>query len=57
MQAFALTADEAMEKSKNWFKSGKAWKLEFQVQMFYSETPDIVSQKGSLMVADGDRFQ
>jgi outer membrane lipoprotein carrier protein len=56
MQAFALTADEAMEKSKNWFKSGKAWKLEFQVQMFYSETPDIVSQKGSLMVADGDRF-
>ena len=56
MQAFALTADEAMEKSKNWFKSGKAWKLEFQVQMFYSETPDIMSQKGSLMVADGDRF-
>ena len=27
---FALSADEAMEKSKAWFKSGKAWNLEFR---------------------------
>lgn len=56
VQAFALTAEEAMEKSKSWFKSGKAWRLEFQFQVFYSESPDIVSQKGKLLVADGDRF-
>lgn len=57
LQSFALTAEEALAASKNWFKSGKAWDLEFQVQVFYSESPDIVSQKGKLLVADGDRFR
>lgn len=57
VSAHALTADEALAGSKNWFKSGKAWSLEFQVQMFYAESPDIVSQKGSLLVADGNRFR
>ena len=57
LQAFALTADEALAKSQAWFKSGKAWSLDFQVQVFYSESPDIASQKGSLLVADGDRFK
>lgn len=56
-QAYALTASEALAKSQAWFKSGKAWSLDFQVQMFYSESPDIVSQKGSLLVADADRFR
>ncbi|MCQ2061067.1 MAG: outer membrane lipoprotein carrier protein LolA [Fibrobacter sp.] len=55
--AFALSADEAMVKSQNWFKSGKAWNLEFQVQVFYADSPDIASQKGSLLVAEGDRFK
>ena len=54
--AFALSADEAMEKSKAWFKSGKAWNLEFRVQVFYSDSPDIASQGGKLLVAEGDRF-
>lgn len=54
--AFALTASQAMEKSKAWFKSGKAWSLEFKVQVFYADSPDIASQKGSLMVAEGDKF-
>lgn len=54
---FALTADEAMAKSQSWFKSGKAWSLEFQVQVFYAESPDIASQRGSLVVAEGDRFK
>jgi outer membrane lipoprotein carrier protein len=53
---FALTADEAMEKSKAWFKSGKAWSLDFRVQVFYADSPDIASQNGKLLVADGDRF-
>ena len=56
-QAYALTASEALAKSQAWFKSGKAWSLDFQVQVFYSESPDIVSQKGSLLVADADRFR
>ena len=54
--AFALSADEAMEKSKTWFKSGKAWNLEFRVQVFYADSPDIASQNGKLLVAEGDRF-
>ena len=53
---FALSADEAMEKSKAWFKSGKAWNLDFRVQVFYAESPDIASQNGKLLVAEGDRF-
>ena len=55
--AYALTASEALAKSQAWFNSGKAWSLDFQVQIFYSESPDIVSQKGTLLVADGDRFK
>ena len=51
--AFAVTASEAMDKSKAWFKSGS---LDFKVQVFYSESPDIASQNGKLLVADGDRF-
>lgn len=55
--AWAITAQEAMAKSQSWFKSGKAWSLDFKLQVYYAETPDIVSQKGSLLVADGDRFK
>lgn len=57
VETFAVTADEALKGSKEWFKSGKAWNLEFQVQVFYADSPDIVSQKGSLLVADADRFR
>ncbi|MCQ2106226.1 MAG: outer membrane lipoprotein carrier protein LolA [Fibrobacter sp.] len=46
-----------MEKSKAWFKTGKAWSLDFKVQVFYADSPDIASQQGSLLVADGDRFK
>ena len=53
---WAVTASEAMEKSKAWFKSGKAWSLDFRVQVFYADSPDIASQNGKLLVADGDRF-
>lgn len=53
---FAMTADEAMEKSKAWFKSSKAWSLDFKVQVFYAESPDITSQQGHLTVAEGDKF-
>lgn len=55
--ALALTADEALNKSKEWFKSGKAWNLDFQLQVFMANSPDIVSQKGSLLVAEGDMFK
>ena len=52
----SMTADEAMEKSKAWFKSGKAWNLGFRVQLFYVDSPEIASQDGKLLVAEGDRF-
>lgn len=55
--SFAMTANEAMEKSKEWFKSGKAWSLSFKVQVFYADSPDITSQMGNLTVAEGDRFK
>jgi len=55
--SFAVSADEAMEKSKAWFKSSKAWSLNFKVQVFYADSPDITSQQGSLTVAEGDKFK
>jgi outer membrane lipoprotein carrier protein len=55
--AFAMTADEALNKSKAWFKSGKAWSLDFRVQVFYADSPDINTGSGKLLVADGDRFK
>lgn len=56
MPVMSMTADEAMEKSKAWFKSGKAWNLSFRVQVFYVDSPEIASQDGKLLVAEGDRF-
>ena len=55
--AYALTADQVMKKPQDWFKSGKAWSLEFKRQLFYADSPDIVSQQGKLMVAEGDKFK
>lgn len=55
--AFAITAAEALEKSKAWFKTGKAWNLDFKVQVFYADSPDIASENGSLLVAEGDKFK
>ena len=54
---FALSADEAMEKSKAWFKSGKAWSLNFKAQVFQADSPEIRTQSGSLVVAEGDKFK
>lgn len=56
LPVMSMTADEAMEKSKAWFKSGKAWNLTFRVQVFYVDSPEIASQDGKLLVAEGDRF-
>ena len=56
LPVMSMTADEAMEKSKAWFKSGKAWDLSFRVQVFYVDSPEIASQDGKLLVAEGDRF-
>lgn len=56
LPVMSMTADEAMEKSKAWFKSGKAWDLSFRVQVFYVDAPEIASQDGKLLVAEGDRF-
>lgn len=55
--AWAVTAQEALAKSQSWFKSGKAWSLDFKLQVFYAESPDVASQRGSLLVADKDRFK
>ena len=54
---FALTADQILDKSKAWFKSGKAWSLNFKAQIFQSDSPDIRTQSGSLVVTEGDKFK
>lgn len=54
---FAISADEAMKKSQAWFKSGKSWSLDFKVQVFYSDSPNIASENGSLLVTEGDKFR
>ena len=54
---FALTADQVLDKSKAWFKSGKAWSLNFRAQIFQADSPDIRTQSGSLVVTEGDKFK
>ena len=54
---FALTADQVLEKSKAWFKSGKAWSLSFKAQLFQSGSPEVRTQSGSLVVTEGDKFK
>ena len=54
---FALTADQILDKSKAWFKSGKAWSLSFKAQLFQSDSPEIRTQSGSLVVTEGDKFK
>ena len=54
---FALTADQVLEKSKVWFKSGKAWSLSFKAQLFQSDSPEVRTQSGSLIVTEGDKFK
>jgi len=54
---FALTADQIMDKSKAWFRSGKAWSLNFRAQLFQSDSPEIRMQTGSLVVTEGDKFK
>ena len=49
---FALTADQVLDKSKAWFKSGKAWSLSFRAQLYQVDSPDIRTQSGSLVVAE-----
>lgn len=54
---FAMEASEVMEKSKAWFKTGKAWNVEFKLQVYYKDSPDIASESGKLLVAEGDKFR
>lgn len=55
--SFAITAEDALAKSQEWFKSGSAWSLDFKLQVFYAESPEVVSQQGSLLVAEKNRFK
>ena len=54
---FALTAEQVLDKSKAWFKSGKAWSLNFKAQVFQADSPEIRTQSGSLIVTEGDKFK
>ena len=54
---FALTADQVLDKSQTWFKSGRAWSLSFRAQLYQADSPDIRTQSGSLVVAEGDKFK
>ena len=54
---WALTADQVLDKSKAWFKSGKAWSLNFKAQIFQADSPEIRAQSGSLLVTEGDKFK
>lgn len=55
--AFALSASEAMEKSKVWFKSSKAWSFKFRAESFLAGEPSSNIQKGDLLVGEGNRFR
>ena len=58
--AYALTADQVMKKSQDWFKSGKAWSLKLELAgiKFYSDGESMwqhnVEQKQVLIKAVED---
>lgn len=55
--AFAITADEAMAKSKAWFSSSKSWSFDFSVETVMANSPGVGSQRGSMLVSEGDKFR
>lgn len=55
--SFAVTAKEAMEKSKAWFKSSKTWSFKFKAETFMPSNPGSGVQKGDLLVGEGNRFR
>lgn len=55
--AFAISADEAMAKSKAWFSSSKSWSFDFSVETVMSQSASVGSQRGSMLVSEGNKFR
>lgn len=55
--AFAISAAEVMQKSKDWFKSSNSWSFKFRAETFLSDSPTSGVQKGDLLVGDGNKFR
>lgn len=54
---FAISATEAMEKSKNWFKSSDTWSFKFRAETFLADSPSSGIQSGELLVGSKNRFR
>ncbi len=55
--SFAMTADEALKKSKAWFGSSKSWSFDFRVLTYMAESPSTGTQAGTMLVSDGNKFK
>lgn len=55
--AFALSAEEVLEKSKAWFKSSKSWSFNFHSETLLADSPSRGEQDGSVFVGEGNKFR
>jgi len=57
MPLYASSADDVLQKSKAWFKTGTSWSLDFDVKVYPAGSPDVSQQKGSLLVGEKNKFR
>lgn len=53
----ASNADDVLQKSKAWFKTGSSWVLNFNVKVYTAGSLDVSEQDGSLLVGDNNKFR
>ena len=57
MPLSASNAEDVLQKSKAWFKTGTSWSLDFDVKVYPAGSPDVSQQKGSLLVGEKNKFR
>lgn len=55
--SFAITADEALKKSKAWFGTSKSWSFDFKMTTYMADSPAAGTQQGNMLVSEGNKFK
>lgn len=55
--ACAMSASEALNKSKEWFGTSKSWSFDFKMMTYLADSPSTGYQEGSILVSDGNKFK
>lgn len=54
---FAISADEALKKSKAWFGTSKSWSFDFKMVTYLADSPSSGTQSGNMLVSEGNKFK